>query len=142
MRCAEHRTLVATGGLVAATGFCWQSLISSHSTYLTGILGPAVLIAVGGGLLNTPLTSTVVSGVRDTDGGAASGLMNTAKQVGGALGLSVMIVLAASPNGSAPAAALVGGYRRAFLAMAVLLALAAALTPLLPARRDDVPAPR
>ena len=137
MRHSEHRTLIGVGALIAAAGFCWQSTISAHSTYLSGILGPAMLIAIGAGLLNTPLTSAVISGVGDADAGAASGLMNTAKQAGGALGLSALTALAASPNGPVPADALLRGYRHAFLAMAALLILAAALAPLLPARRDD-----
>jgi EmrB/QacA subfamily drug resistance transporter len=137
MQRIAHRALIAVGGLIAATGFAWQSLISTHSTYLSAILGPAVLIAVGGGLLNTPLTSTVISGVHATDAGVASGLMNTAKQVGGALGLGALIALAANPNNPTPAE-LVTGYHRAFLTMAALLLLTAAITPLLPVHRDAV----
>jgi EmrB/QacA subfamily drug resistance transporter len=135
MRRVNHRTLVAAGASLAAIGFWWQSLITVHSTYLTGVLGPAILIATGGGLFNTPLTSTAVSDVHNSDAGAASGLMNTAKQVGGALGLSALIALAADPL-QHTASALVTGYRHAFLAMSILLALTAAITPLLPIRRD------
>jgi EmrB/QacA subfamily drug resistance transporter len=138
MRRISHRALIAAGALLAAAGFAWQSLITAHSSYLGAILGPAVLIALGGGLFNTPLTSTVVSGVRDTDAGAASGLMNTAKQAGGGIGLAALTTLAAIPPGADPAVQVVG-YRRAFLAMAALLALTAAITPLLPARRDQTP---
>jgi hypothetical protein len=82
--------LVFAGAVAAAAGFLWQSTISEGSGYLSGILGPAIVISAGTGLLITPITATVTSGVPECDAGAASGLMNTAKQVGGALGLAAL----------------------------------------------------
>ncbi|WP_242884948.1 MFS transporter [Actinomadura litoris] len=130
MRRAPNRTLVAAGALVAASGFLWQSALTEGSGYAAGVLGPAVLISLGGGLLNTPLTAAVTSGVPAGDAGAASGLMNTAKQVGGALGLAVLAVLAA-----------LDGYGAAFLAIAGLLVLTAATAVLLPGRAPGTLAP-
>ncbi|WP_242901541.1 MFS transporter [Actinomadura terrae] len=127
MRRTANRTLVAAGALVAASGFLWQSALTEDGGYLTGILGPAVLISLGGGLLNTPLTAAVTSGVPAEDAGAASGLTNTAKQVGGALGLAVLVTL--------------GGYGAAFLAIAGVLVLTAAAALLLPGRAPDALAP-
>lgn len=120
----DHRTLVVAGLLIAAAGFAWQSRIAPDSGYLAGILGPAVLISLGGGLLNTPLTTIVTSGVDPADAGAASGLMNTAKQVGGALGLAALVVVAGGDQ--VGAGALAAGYARAFLVIAAVLLVAAA----------------
>ncbi|MGP4030123.1 hypothetical protein [Actinomadura sp. 3N407] len=75
-----------TTGALTAAGFLWQSTITPDNGYIPGVLGPAILISIGGGPLNAPLTTTVTSGVAEHDAEAASGLMNTAKQVGGALG--------------------------------------------------------
>ncbi|WP_433327470.1 MFS transporter [Spirillospora sp. CA-294931] len=86
----DGRVLVGAGALVAAAGLLWQGRLDPGDSYVTGILGPGVLVSVGGGLLNTPLTGIVTSGVSRRDAGAASGLMNTAKQAGGALGLAVL----------------------------------------------------
>lgn len=108
------RTLIVTGALIAAAGFLWQSRLAPGDGYLTGILGPAVLISAGAGLLNTPLTNAVTTGVPAHDAGAASGLMNTTKQTGAALGLAALVTLTTT-NG------------HAFTAIAVLL-VAAALT--------------
>ncbi len=135
MRRVSHRALVVAGGLLAACGFCWQSLVTAQSTYLDGVLGPAVLIAVGGGLFITPLTGIVVGGTAAGDAGAASGLMNTAKQAGGAVGPSALVALTAAPPGASTDP--IAGYRHAFLAMAILLALTAAIALLLPARRGS-----
>ncbi len=114
MERAAGRTLIVTGALIAAAGFLWQSRLAPGDGYLTGILGPAVLISAGAGLLNTPLTNAVTTGVPAHDAGAASGLMNTTKQTGAALGLAALVTLTTT-NG------------HAFTAIAVLL-VAAALT--------------
>ncbi|MGH3624751.1 MAG: MFS transporter, partial [Sciscionella sp.] len=70
-------------------------------------------MSVGGGLLITPITTTVTSGVSESDAGAASGLMNTTKHIGGALGLAALVTIAASPIHTPQA--LAAGYDRAFL---------------------------
>ncbi len=134
MQHIDSRTLIVVGALVAAAGFWWQSHITPDSGYLAGILGPAIVFSTGGGLLNTPLTAMVTSGVSASDAGAASGLMNTAKQAGGALGLAVLVAVAAG-NGHTPQA-LAADYGRAFLAIAVILVAVAVVALTLPARRD------
>ncbi|HEU5027630.1 MAG TPA: MFS transporter [Spirillospora sp.] len=138
MRRADGRTLIAAGALVAAAGFLWQGTATAASGYAAGVLGPAVLVSVGGGLLNTPLTTTVTSGVAAADAGAAAGLMNTAKQAGGALGLAALTAATAGHDGTARA--LAGACGRAFLIMAGTLVAVAALSLALPARRDVPPA--
>lgn len=80
--------LVAGGALVAAAGFAWQATASTDGTYWTAILGPAILIGLGGGVLNVPLTSIATSTENESEAGAASGLVNTTKQVGAAIGLA------------------------------------------------------
>lgn len=134
MKHVHSRALISVGALIAGMGFVWQSGISPSSAYLSGILGPAVLISVGGGLLNTPLTTTVTSDVSKTDAGAASGLMNTTKQIGGVLGLAVLLTIAGSHTNTSET--LTMGYSHAFLAVAVVLTVVSALALMLPTRRD------
>ncbi|WP_231618570.1 MFS transporter [Nonomuraea sp. SBT364] len=134
MRRADDRVLVVTGALIAAAGFLWQSRIAPGEPYLTAVLGPAIAISVGGGLLNTPLTTTVTSGADPGDAGAAAGLMNTTKQIGGALGLAALVTLAPGTTGTPQA--LAAGYSTAFLAISAILATAAVLSLALPPRRD------
>ncbi|WP_317619779.1 MFS transporter [Nonomuraea phyllanthi] len=140
MRHADHRGLIVAGALIGAAGFWWQSRLAPGQDYLTAVLGPAVLISLGGGLLNTPLTVTVTSGVPAQDAGAASGLMNTAKQIGGALGLAALVALTAGQDGelasSVQAQEPAAGYGQAFVAIAVMLAAVAILASALPRRRD------
>ncbi|WP_051116255.1 MFS transporter [Amycolatopsis nigrescens] len=129
MRHVDGRALIAAGALIAAAGFLWQGQITADSGYVAGILGPAIVFSVGSGLLNTPITTTVTSGVDAADAGAASGLMNTAKQFGGALGLAVLVTLAGS-SADTPQA-LAEDYGRVFQAIAAILVVVAALAPAL-----------
>ncbi|GAA4617238.1 MFS transporter [Saccharopolyspora hordei] len=129
------RTLVVAGALVAAAGFWWQSRITADSGYLEGVLGPAVVFSLGSGLLNTPITTTVTAGVGAADAGAASGLMNTTKQFGAALGLAVLVT--ASAGDLATPQALAAEHGRAFLMIAAVLVVVAAVATALPAPSRD-----
>ena len=126
MRQVPLRVLIASGLLLAAAGFVWQSGVSPDSGYVGGILLPAVVFSAGGGLFNAPLTAVVTSGVAEGQAGAASGLMNTTKQFGGALGLAALVALAGTPAGF--------DYSAVFLVGAGFLLAAAALAALLPGR--------
>ncbi|WP_234709343.1 MULTISPECIES: MFS transporter [Mycolicibacterium] len=112
--------LIAAGALIAAAGLCWQA-VAPHTSYSAAILAPAILIGIGGGLLNTPLGTAVTTGVAAEHAGAASGLMNTSKQFGGALGLAALAPLTLDYT----------TYRTAFVAMAAVMLTVAAATPLL-----------
>ena len=132
MRRFEPRTLVAIGALIDAVAFVWQSRITADSTYISGVLGPAIVLSIGGAFFFTPITSVVMARVPRHDTGAVSGIMNTAKQVGGALGLALILVLV-HPEGAA-----ISNYGHAFLAIAGLLAAIAVLALFLPSTRQTL----
>lgn len=132
MKRFQHRILIVAGTLLTAAGFVWQSRTTPDSGYVQGVLGPAVVFCAGSAFFMTPITSVVTSGVTERDAGAASGLMNTAKQVGGALGLAVLIALA-EPNASRPGM----DYETGFLSMAAILLAISALAFALPRQRDS-----
>ncbi|WP_227984410.1 MFS transporter [Nocardia spumae] len=134
MRYADTRLVIAAGSVLAAAGFWWQSHLTPGTGYVSGILGPAIVFSIGSGLLNTPVTTAVTAGVDPREAGAASGLMNTTKQIGGALGLAVLVTLAVPA--STGTATVAHAYGRAFVAMAAVMLVVAALTWLLPGRRD------
>ena len=87
------RRLMTAGALLAATGLAWLSQVSVDSGYLDGILGPMLLFGLGMGLLFVPLTIVAVSGVAPHEAGAASSLLNVTQQVGGSLGLSILVTV-------------------------------------------------
>ncbi|MFF5724113.1 MFS transporter [[Kitasatospora] papulosa] len=134
----DGRLIGATGGLLAVGGMLWQSTLTAHGTFVGSILGPGVLMMMGVGLLMTPVTAAATSGVPMSEQGVVSGLLNTASQLSGALGLTILATAAAnrisSFQGGADDAgeALVPGYALAFRIGAVFLLTGTALIALLP----------
>ena len=94
-----NRGPMTVGPLLASAGLGLLSLVGVHSPYLA-IIGPLVLIAVGMGSTFVPLTLTVMSRVRPQEAGLASALLNTSQQIGGSLGLAVLVTVATSVSAS------------------------------------------
>jgi MFS family permease len=88
--------LLAAGLAVGICGMAWLGQVSAHTPYLTGVALPMILIGIGQGGVLGPLTVSAVSGVAGEDAGAASGLVNVAHQLGGSLGLGVLVVVFAA----------------------------------------------
>jgi MFS family permease len=87
------KRLMTAGAVLALTGLAWLSQVSVTSGYLDGLLGPMLVFALGMGLLFVPLTIVAVSGVPPHEAGAASSLLNVMQQVGGSLGLSILVTV-------------------------------------------------
>jgi EmrB/QacA subfamily drug resistance transporter len=131
------RPLLLAGGAASAGGMYWLSLVTEHSSYAGGLLGPGLVIGVGLGLLFVPLPLVAMAGVDDADSGVAASLLNTGRQVGGSIGLAVLGTVAwtvvansARAAGTAWASrasayqhALTAGFDRAFLVSAALAVL-------------------
>ncbi|WP_330305423.1 MULTISPECIES: MFS transporter [unclassified Streptomyces] len=90
------RVIAGPGLLVAAVGMFWFATLEPDSSY-AGHLMPAMFVtALGLGMSFVPMTLGAVSGVSHEDTGIASALLNTAQQIGGALGLAVLSTLSTS----------------------------------------------
>ena len=131
--------LLVVGLLVMAAGLLLMARLPVNGTYVTDILPAFVVTALGAGMVFLPMTTAAVSGAGPEDAGLASGLLNTAQQVGGAVGLAVLSTVASSYTNSVLnsnprtgfAHALVEGFDRGFLVgagLAVVAALVAMLT--------------
>jgi predicted MFS family arabinose efflux permease len=141
-----NAALLLIGVAVTATGMAWLSTLDVTDSYLTGIALPMVLIGSGQGLAFAPLTSAGIAGVPARDAGAASGLVNTAHQLGSALGLGILVTVAARAGSQEldatraladhVTAALAGS--AALLALAVVLAATLVLPGELARRRRTV----
>ncbi|WP_306336672.1 MFS transporter [Streptomyces sp. KL118A] len=90
------RAIAGPGLLVAAAGMFWFATLTPDSSY-AGHLMPAMFVtALGLGMGFVPMTLGAVSGVDHQDTGIASALLNTAQQIGGALGLAVLATVSTS----------------------------------------------
>lgn len=113
--------LLAGGIATALVAMTWLSQLSAGTSYLTGVAIPMVILGIGAGAAFTPLTSLGVAGVAAEDAGAASGLVNVAHQLGGSLGLGVLVTVFASAT---PSTGLAHAISTALTAGAGMLALA------------------
>src|SRR4051812_30085729 len=130
--------LLAGGAALTLVGMTWLSRAGIGDAYLTSVALPMVLVGGGQGLAFAPLTTSGIAGVAPRDAGAASGLVNTAHQLGMALGLAVLSAVAAGAGaGLTGPAAVVEHVGAALTAGSVLLAVAllVVLVVLVPAAR-------
>ena len=86
----DPRWISGPGALLGAVGMWGFTHLSVDSTYATGLLPWILVLAFGLGLTFVPLTLTAVAGVDDEDSGAGSAALNTAQQIGGAIGLAAL----------------------------------------------------
>jgi EmrB/QacA subfamily drug resistance transporter len=138
------RRLLAIGSLAAAAGIAWLALAPARPAYLTHILGPTLVTAAGISLMLLAVTLAGTTGVDPQDAGVAAGLLNTSRQLGGAIGLAVLTTVAATATTQAarhatPLAALVHGYHVAFLSSAAVMLVAALTALALPGRTSPAP---
>jgi EmrB/QacA subfamily drug resistance transporter len=132
--------LLAGGTAVTLAGMAWLSRAGVDDAYLSSVALPMVLIGAGQGLAFAPLTNAGIGGVAPADAGAASGLVNTAHQLGTALGLAVLSAVALrAGTGSGGPVAVAEQVRAALTGSSALLALAllVVLVLVVPAGRSD-----
>ncbi|GAC1434310.1 MAG: DHA2 family efflux MFS transporter permease subunit [Solirubrobacteraceae bacterium] len=131
------RAAVTAGMALSAAGLALLSSAHPGGSYLTGVLPGGVLAAAGLGLSMVAITIVSVQGVPRELSGLASGLINTSRLVGGALGLAALSTLAASntrgalATGAAYPQALTDGFGSAFTAGSIVLAVGAVIALLL-----------
>ncbi|MBS2536710.1 MFS transporter [Catenulispora sp. NF23] len=95
------RPLIVTGTALIAVALYWLSHISIHTGFATGLLVPFLLFGLGGGIAFSPIALNIMNGLAPRDSGAGSGLMQACQQIGGALGIAVLLTIStASTKGS------------------------------------------
>jgi len=138
------KPVLAAGMLSIAAGLLWFSGISVGGSFLSDILGPSLLAALGLGFGFVTSTIAAVTGVDGHEQGLASGLINTSQQIGGAVGLAVLSAIATSrthhvlATGTASlTSALDDGFKLAFAAGAGFAVLGLLATLALIRTRDS-----
>jgi EmrB/QacA subfamily drug resistance transporter len=137
------KPILASGLLFVALGLVWFSRVTAGGSFISDILGPSLLAALGLGFGFVTSTIAAVSGVDEREQGLASGLINTSQQIGGALGLAVLSTIATTrtdhllASGSPLRDALTHGFQAAFLGGTLIAALGVAATLILIRTRDS-----
>jgi len=116
------KPLAITGTTLMTLGMAWLSRLAVDDGYVVGVLGPMLLLGVGAGLAFTSLSVVIMGNVPPADAGAAGGTMQTMQQLGSALGLAVVVTVAAG------GADLMAGMNAAFLAATCFAALTVAVS--------------
>jgi EmrB/QacA subfamily drug resistance transporter len=129
--------LITVGIAVALVGMAWLGRVSADSSYLTGVALPMLLIGGGQGACSAPLAAAGIAGVAPDDAGAGSGVFNVAHQIGGSLGLAILVAVFAAADSSTlhGGALLAHRISASITGGALLLALAATFSLLVRARR-------
>ncbi|HEX8994450.1 MAG TPA: MFS transporter [Ktedonobacterales bacterium] len=106
-RFGPRRIMVAGASLIALATL-WFTQISTSAHYAPGIVIPMILLGIGVGSSFLPLSIIVLSGVPGREAGAASGMLQTMQQVGGALGLSILVTAFGTAARTTPAHLMMG----------------------------------
>jgi EmrB/QacA subfamily drug resistance transporter len=135
-RIGARRQLVI-GPAIAAGGLFWMSFLPFGGSYWIYLLGPLSVFGFGVGVSFVPMTLTATNGVSPAERGLAAGLVNTTRQMGGAVGLAVLATVATSTSahdrrsGLGREVALTSGYDRAWFLAGLLLLVGSGLALLI-----------
>jgi EmrB/QacA subfamily drug resistance transporter len=136
--------VLAAGMALIAFGMLLFTRLGSDGSYVSDVLAPSLLCAAGIGFSFVPVTIAATAGVRRTEAGLASGLVNTSRQMGGSVGLALLAAVATQRTAAlggdvSHAEALTVGFHTAF-ALGAGIALAGALVSALVLSRPTAPA--
>ena len=135
-----YKPVLVSGLVIVAVGLAWFAQVSAGGSFFADILGPSIVAGFGGAFAFIAGTIAATTGVTGQQAGLASGLVNTSQQIGGALGLAVLIAIATARTeaveGPLPTA-LAEGFQTGFVGAAALALVGALLALVLLSGRDS-----
>src|SRR3954451_23575287 len=137
------KPVLVTGMTFLTAGIAFFTQVSPDGSYVSDLLPGFLVIAVGMGFSFVPISIAALAGVKPSEAGLASGLINTSQQVGGALGIAALSAIATSATsdkiaaGANQATALTDGFQAAFTAGAAV-AIVGVLVALFVVRGRDI----
>jgi EmrB/QacA subfamily drug resistance transporter len=137
------KPILMVAPLVTASSLFWLAHVRVQGSYVYDLLPAFILMGIGMGATFISITIAATSGVQGRESGLASGLLNTAQQIGGAIGLAVLTGVSTSaavsyiqhlkttPNALTPLTAEVHGFHAAFYIATCFMITAAILATVL-----------
>ncbi|MFJ5998103.1 MFS transporter [Streptomyces sp. NPDC092370] len=129
------RPVVATGLFLQALGLGYMAVVATADAAYTAQLPALIVSGIGMALFFAPASHLVMSSVRPSEQGVASGANNALREVGGALGIAVMASIFAARGGYETGQTFVDGMRPALVTGSAVVALAGIAALLIPTRR-------
>ena len=120
------KTNLVMGLLALTISLFWFSVVPENGTYLSHVLFPSILAAIGMALAYIPGTIAAMSGAKPEETGLASGLVNTSYQIGSAIGLAIVVAIATATTnnlvtkGTNISSAMNNGFQTAFVIAGVI----------------------
>ncbi|MEU8872204.1 MFS transporter [Streptomyces javensis] len=87
------KALLVPGGLIGAAGFGWFATLEVSGSFAVDVLGPSLVAGFGIGVCFVPLTGAATGGLPPHEAGMASAVLNSSRQIGGAIGLAAVVTL-------------------------------------------------
>jgi EmrB/QacA subfamily drug resistance transporter len=124
------KVVMTIGMTLIGAGVIWASQVPVHGHFLANLAGPMIIAGAGTAFAFIPISIAALAGVAEHQAGLASGLLNTSRQLGGALGIAIASSVATGRTntllhaGNAPPAALTGGFHQALWVLGAIALLA------------------
>jgi EmrB/QacA subfamily drug resistance transporter len=133
------RRVLMTGLVLDTAALAWLSRLPVHGHYFEDVFPALIVGGVGMALSFVPMTIAGLTGVHPADAGVASGLINTSRQIGGAVGLAAVSTIAATVSGPAQtAASLTHGFQVAFYSLTGLAVVGLVIAAVFVERRPQL----
>jgi MFS family permease len=122
--------VMATGMIMIAAGVIWASQVPVHGHFLANLAVPMVIAGAGTAFAFVSISIAALTGVPEHQAGLASGLLNTSRQFGGALGIAIASSVTTGHTsallhaGDSVPTALTGGFQRALWVLGAIALLA------------------
>jgi len=128
------RLIIGTGLALQASALAWIGLVSTPTVPYSELIAPFVLAGVGMGLFFAPIANVVLSAVRPSEEGQASGANNAIRELGGVFGVAVLAAVFSHVGGYGSAQGFSNGMNAAVLIGAGVVALGAVAAFAMPGR--------
>lgn len=133
------RPFMVAGLLIMSGAFLWLGLVTTPDIPYAGLLGGFLLAGFGMSLVFAPVSNLLVQSVPQVDIGRASGINNTVREIGGAMGIAVMTAIFTATGSYADGRAYVDGLNPAVLVAAGVLAAGAVISSFAPRLARPMP---